>query len=183
MRKSAIINIQKVLWLDDIRNPVSKEWAELISSYYSPEYPDPITPAIYWVKNYDEFIAWIDYHGLPHHIFFDHDLGESHYAPSEVWESRELYEKWERENIRVGKTGFDCAEWLIHYCADNGLKLPNYSSHSANIYGRENILGLLSSFEKFQNQTTHCSTCAFEFHGCPEDDGVDITNCGSYKSI
>ncbi len=53
--------MKKLLWLDDFRNP---------ADYVTGEYD------ISWVKNYAEFCAFINEHGLPDIICFDHDLGE-----------------------------------------------------------------------------------------------------------
>lgn len=80
------------------------------------------------VYNYEEFIAFILQNGLPNFISFDHDLGE-------------------------GKSGFDCAKWLVEFCMDNNYKLPKYSIHSQNPVGKENIDGLFSNFSKFINKS------------------------------
>lgn len=80
------------------------------------------------VYSYEEFVAFILQNGLPDFISFDHDLGE-------------------------GKSGFDCAKWLVGYCLDNDLKLPEFLVHSQNPVGKENIDGLFSNFSKFINKS------------------------------
>ncbi len=97
----------KKLYLDDIRNPKSKGWTV--------------------VRNYEEFVQYIDQNGLPDEISFDHDLGED------------------------VKTGYDCAKWLCEYCWMNGIPIPPYNVHSANPVGRDNIIGTLKSYEKKLN--------------------------------
>lgn len=77
------------------------------------------------VYAYEEFVKFILDNGLPDFISYDHDLGE-------------------------GKTGYDCAKWLVDYCLENNLSLPEYAVHSQNPVGKENILTLLSNFEKFR---------------------------------
>lgn len=77
------------------------------------------------VYAYEEFVKFILDNGLPDFISYDHDLGE-------------------------GKTGYDCAKWLVEYCLENNLSLPEYAVHSQNPVGKENILTLLSNFEKFR---------------------------------
>jgi hypothetical protein len=47
------------------------------------------------------------------------------------------------------KTGYDCAKWLVNFCMDNNLKLPEYYVHSMNPVGRRNILGYLDNYVKF----------------------------------
>ena len=78
------------------------------------------------VYNYNEFVNQIKENGLPKIISFDHDLSEE-------------------------KTGKDCANFLVDYCIDNDLDLPEYKVHSANPVGKENILGLLDNYKKFRN--------------------------------
>lgn len=76
------------------------------------------------VYSYEEFEAFILENGLPKLISFDHDLGE-------------------------GKTGYDCAMFLVEFCLDHNLKLPDYFIHSQNPVGKENIEKLLENFERF----------------------------------
>ena len=112
--------MKTLIWLDDIRNPfVYDGW--LIQ--YAPDYAYGDGRVI-WVKSYLEFTDWITQNGLPDKIAFDHDLG-------------------------IGKTGKDCANWLVGYCMDNDKFIPDYVIQSANPVGKENIDGLLSRFEKF----------------------------------
>lgn len=77
------------------------------------------------VYDYDEFVSFILTNGMPDFISFDHDLG-------------------------LGKTGFDCAKWLVEYCLDNQVSLPEFFVHSQNPVGKENIEGLLNNFRKSQ---------------------------------
>ncbi len=93
------------LYLDDLRNPPPGNWQV--------------------VRSYREFVGWVIENGVPDHVSFDHDLGDS---PAEVpgIEPREL-------------TGYDCAVWLCGHCHENGLPLPTWSVHSSNPVGRENI--------------------------------------------
>lgn len=87
----------------------------------------PIPAGFDGARNYDDFIGFLMKNGLPSLISFDHDLGE-------------------------GKTGFDCAKFLVDYCLDKGLKLSAWKVHSQNPVGKENIEKLLEGFEKFQMQ-------------------------------
>lgn len=77
------------------------------------------------VYDYEEFITFISKNGLPQFISFDHDLG-------------------------LGKTGFDCAKWLVEFCLDNQVSLPEFTVHSQNPVGKENIETLLNNLKKFQ---------------------------------
>lgn len=113
--------MKKLLWLDDIRNPLENDWL-----IFSPiEQPFKCI----WLKSYNEFTKWITNNGLPDAICFDHDLG---------CDSQEIEEK----------TGYDCAKWLVDYCIDNNLKIPLYNIQSANPIGKDNINNLLKSFVK-----------------------------------
>lgn len=83
---------------------------------------------IIWVKNYKEFVKYIINNELPNFISFDHDLG-------------------------LGKSGYDCAVYLVDYALDNNIKrLPECACHSANPVGRDNILGIINSFNKFMSR-------------------------------
>lgn len=105
-----------LIWLDDMRNPQTWLNPQLKTMY-----------EVVWLVSYDEFVDWINEHGLPAYISFDHDLGE--------------YGEGERN-------GYTAAKFLVEYCIDNNETLPEYSCHSSNPAGRENILKLLSNFEK-----------------------------------
>ena len=79
------------------------------------------------VRNYYEFINYINKYGLPKFISFDHDLGVGYTEE---------------------KTGYDAAKWLVDYCFDNKNKMPEYSVHSQNPVGVENIINYLKNAEK-----------------------------------
>lgn len=113
--------MRTLLWLDDERNPLEKNWLR-----YSPIQP-PYNCV--WVKSYTEFVKWIAENDLPDAICFDHDLGMD-----------------TEGDIQQVKTGYDCAKWLVEYCLDNHLRVPPYTIQSANPVGKENINGLLVSF-------------------------------------
>lgn len=76
------------------------------------------------VYTYEEFVAFITEKGLPDFISFDHDLG-------------------------LGKTGYDCAKWLVEYCLDHENSLPEFVVHSQNPVGKENIETLLNNFNRY----------------------------------
>ncbi len=79
---------------------------------------------VFWIKDYESFCRKIMEHELPDVIWFDHDLGTE-------------------------KNGKDCADFLVDYCLDRGLPVPEYHSQSQNPVGRENIIKLLDSYNKF----------------------------------
>ena len=95
------------------------------------------------VRSHGQFVKWIEKNGLPDLISFDHDLGM-------VQEWKIIDEWFDIDNNRE-YTGMDSAKWLVDYCIDNDLKLPDFIVHSANPSGYENINGLLKSFKKQQN--------------------------------
>ena len=82
---------------------------------------------VIWLDSYDSFVNHIEEYGLPDVISFDHDLGE--FGESE-------------------RNGFTAAKFLVNYCIDHDLPLPEYYCHSSNPIGKENILGLLNNFKK-----------------------------------
>jgi hypothetical protein len=125
----------KKLFLDDFRNP--KDAFTLVIPHLK----------IFWedgwdiVRSYDEFVNWIEANGIPDFISFDHDLADEHYE--DVMNNPKLDYSQYRE-----KTGLDCAKWLVDWCVDNKLNLPDYAVHSANPAGRRNIEQYLVSASK-----------------------------------
>jgi len=130
------------LFLDDFRMPVD-------CSRYMPN------PGIYnkleWVivRNYDEFIKFISKNGLPEMISFDHDLADEHYS-NDMYAGAEVYNK--NYDHFTEKTGYDCAKWLVEYCMDFDLDLPEYIVHSMNPAGGKNIWEYLENYRKFREE-------------------------------
>jgi hypothetical protein len=96
------------------------------------------------VVNYDEFVRFISTKfekagKLPDLIAFDHDLGDEHYS--------HVSGTIPYENFKE-KTGYDCAKWLVDFCMDHSLKLPQFKVHSMNPAGAENIKKYLENFRK-----------------------------------
>ena len=127
--------MKKLLWLDDVRDPNDDDW--LIFS------PIERPFEVHWAKTYGDFVGWISVNGLPDGICFDHDLGD---VPSIKAETE--VEEW--FSIQAGReyTGYDCAKWLVDYCIDNDLSLPEWNIQSANPIGADNIRSLLNNFQK-----------------------------------
>lgn len=115
---------KKILWLDDCRNPY--EWIPYIKMTYPRMVKEP--HVVIWVKSYNEFVEYITNYGLPDAIGFDHDLADE--CPNE-------------------KTGYDAAKFLVEYCLENNVDLPEFDSQSTNPAGRENIINLLNNFKKY----------------------------------
>lgn len=128
------------LFLDDIRIP------EEAFSYTG--YSVFVDNSWVVVRNYEEFTSWIAKNGLPHFVSFDHDLADSHYAPSYLWDDYEASKRWQDSQVHKEKTGYECAKWLVDYCIDNDLQCPNYFCHSMNPVGRDNIVKLLNKFNE-----------------------------------
>lgn len=100
-------------------------------------------------RNFDQFVEIIEENGLPQVISFDHDLADEHYAPQEHWEN---YDSWAEQQEFKEKTGKDCALWLVDYCMDNNLLLPEFYCHSMNPVGYENILSVLNQYKKYEEK-------------------------------
>ena len=119
------------LFLDDVRKPMylgdTRSWEV--------------------VRSYDEFVNYIEKNGLPILISFDHDLAPEHYQHGHTTK----FESFDYNVVRE-KTGYHCADWLVNYCLDNKLQLPDFQVHSMNPCGRENIEKLLSNFRDFQKE-------------------------------
>jgi hypothetical protein len=118
----------KKLFLDDVRS------AEMVfMNTIDPIYENNNEWEI--VRSFNEFVSYIEENGLPEFISFDHDLDFEHYK-------LENQQDIDYEKMEI-KTGFHAAQWLVNYCADNKLKLPNYKVHSMNLAGKRNIERIL----------------------------------------
>lgn len=80
--------------------------------------------------------------GLPDFISFDHDLADEHYEDILDFGIAN-YESY------TEKTGYECAKWLVDYCIDHKIPLPEYAVHSDNPVGSANIISYLKSAEKW----------------------------------
>lgn len=122
----------KKLFLDDVRS------AEMVfKNTIDPIYVNNNEWEI--VRSFNEFVSYIEENGLPEFISFDHDLDFEHYK-------LENQQDIEYEKMEI-KSGFHAAQWLVNYCADNKLKLPNYKVHSMNLAGKKNIERILGKDE------------------------------------
>jgi hypothetical protein len=120
----------KYLFLDDIRDPIHAYGYTNFGLFLTKEWDI--------VRDYDKFVDYINTNGLPDFIAFDHDLGEIHYGIN----------LWDDHTNDTEKTGYDCAKFLINYCMDNNLKLPEFYVHSMNPVGKKNIIEILNNFKK-----------------------------------
>lgn len=108
------------LWLDDMRPRPDETWDV--------------------VRNYSEFVDYIQKNGVPDFISFDHDLGLEHYEALEKDPRLHLLNEGFKE-----KTGLDCAKYLVR----NRLKVHGFSVHSQNPIGKTNIQSLLNCWVYF----------------------------------
>ncbi len=83
------------------------------------------------VRNYKDFVNYIEKNGLPNFISFDNDLGLD-------------------ESGEVDPDGYAAAKWLVY---QSGLNLRNlkFKVHSANPVAAEQIRGLLNNYIKHLN--------------------------------
>jgi hypothetical protein len=123
------------LFLDDIRCPNDVLWVQI-----------PRDHVYEVVRSYDEFVDCIINNGIPNFVTFDHDLADEHYVAM-------LQECEGKEHVDYGveKSGYDCAKWLVHHCAEIGLMFPNYMVHSMNPIGKERIDAYIVNAKKHLN--------------------------------
>ena len=96
------------LYLDDLRTPVTEGWTV--------------------VRSFEEATSYIELHGIPSMISFDHDLGD-------------------------GKTGYDFAKWLVECDLSRRHVFPKhfkFNVHSANPVGKKNIESYLTPYLDFK---------------------------------
>lgn len=120
--------MKRKLYLDDVRTP-SADW--------------------FVVRNYEDFLQWIEKRGLPDVVSFDHDLADISYDTRTGRESFTYREK----------TGADAARRLVQYCLTMGHKLPECRIHSANPVGRKNIEFELNVYHRAKLRHVVGSVC------------------------
>lgn len=116
-----------LVFLDDQRNPFDLEANWLVFSPFELLEGDEVI----WVKSYNEFVTYIQDFGVPDGVAFDHDLGD--------------------ESLTNEKTGKDCADFLVEYCLDYGIKIPLWNCQSTNPVGKDNINSIMNNFKKYQD--------------------------------
>jgi hypothetical protein len=94
----------------------------------------------YIVRSFNEFCEFVSRNyfekkTVPLMVSFDHDLADEHYS----FQSEPIpYLKF------IEKTGYDCAKWLIDFCIQNGIDIPNYKVHTVNFVGEKNIVNVFN---------------------------------------
>lgn len=113
------------LYLDDVRTPVDKSWVV--------------------VRNYDDFVKFINLNGLEkiEVISLDHDLGET--AMIEYYSNVKKNYELDYKNIEE-KTGYDCCKFLVSYSMTKKIPLPQIYIHSANPIGSSNMMGYINNY-------------------------------------
>ena len=122
------------LFLDDLRQVKDvSSWIEL--------------PLVSWaiVRSYKEFTDYIQQNGVPAIVSFDADLAEEHYGVN--WEEADRDGNFEKLNNSLRqKTGYDAAKFLVSYCLDKKLPLPQYYVHSMNVTAKKHIEMLMERY-------------------------------------
>lgn len=129
--------MKNLLFLDDIRTPNMVFNYDMLTAMQAPFREEEKWDT---VRDYNEFVEYLESYykenkKLPELISFDHDLADKDF-----------------DEISQEKTGMDCAKWLVDFCIDNELSLPEYLCHSQNPAGKDNIMMLLNNFKKHQSK-------------------------------
>jgi len=169
--KTKEVPIKTLLWLDDLRNP------------HSEEHIHKMPPGYYikvWVKNYEEFVQHIKKHGLPDVVSFDHDLAREHCVPVSLWDDYQASKEYQESQTYTEKTGLDCAEWLVNFCKENNLNLPEWYVHSDNPVGADKIEFTLKTKDESTLKLT--TKEEREAEGLPEQDTYETDLMDGKKS-
>lgn len=122
------------LFLDDLRS------VEMI-------YPNADLKDWVIVRDFHQFVNYIQKYGLPDYVSFDHDLGIEHTKYYFNNGGHQSPPDPSLANFKE-KTGYDAAKWLVDFCVENELPLPMWHVHSHNPIGAQNIRSYLKNAEK-----------------------------------
>lgn len=137
-RAVALLFPRKWLFLDDVRNP-----------------PRRLNRIFDVVRNYEEFVEYIETYGVPELISFDHDLHLEHTVY--FFDNGGFVNPPDpRYVIFVNKTGYDCAVWLLDYCDRTGKDLKQVVVHSHNPFGQRNIFNLICNYQNIRYNNINC---------------------------
>ena len=128
--------IKKInVYLDDVRTPTEGDWTV--------------------VRDYDEFVNLINFHGIENieTISLDHDLGEG--AMVEYYTNVKNNFTLDYNNIKE-KTGYDCCKFLVNLSMSKNVILPQIYVHSANPIGSSNMMGYINNYLMNQGQPQTC---------------------------
>lgn len=113
------------LFLDDERNPEDVTWIS---------YPANIEFVV--VRNYAEFVAYLNENEIPSFISFDHDLADFNEA---------------REGLYKERTGHDCVKYFCNHFADSDKFIEHFPEtfyHTNNVIGKTNMESYVNNFKK-----------------------------------
>lgn len=134
------------LFLDDFRHPY-----DCVNYMIEPRPYAKLEWVI--VRNYQEFIDEIQSRfnagEFPEVVSFDHDLAEEHYDGS-MYSGVETYNKTAQRFTEP--TGKECADWLVQFCIDNSVNMPNCLFHTMNPAGKERLKLAIADYEKYKSQ-------------------------------
>lgn len=120
------------LFLDDFREPSDA------ADYTRNHLAATLYNSAKWVvvRDYSDFVQYIQDYGVPDVVSFDHDLAAEHYSGDIDPESY------------TEKTGYDAAKFLVDYCMEHKVDFPEWYVHSMNIQGAENISTFIRNYLK-----------------------------------
>lgn len=115
--------ITVAIWLDDLRDPFSYEWSEIISMHA------PETEIVLWAKNYEEFVSYFcqvndDPTVRLVAVFFDNDLGP-------------------------GKEGRHAFTWMEEQVREKLIPSFILHAHTSNPSARKELNGGFESLRRF----------------------------------
>ena len=135
------------LYLDDVRTPIEN-----------------LPNAEPWVvvRNYDEFVDYIEANGIPDVVSFDHDLAKEHMNDYYDQMLKEGYQTPDYASYKE-KTGLDCARYLITYSIKTNTPIKSCVVHSHKPVRSMNIKNEINSFKKHMGEPAYCYYHRFPF--------------------
>lgn len=128
----------RIIWIDDKRNPVEYMASNVIpKEFQNLVFETKSNYEIIWLKSFKEWIEWAkkNWFGNKNKKYIDcfcldHDLGDFDENGKEY-------------------TGATVAKTIINDILSNNKQLPYYECHSSNPAGRNNIVSIFETYEKY----------------------------------
>lgn len=110
-----------------------------------------------WVlcRNFEEWVTYLSYNGVPDLVSFTHDLADEHFQDQAKYELQGI--EAIQYNDFVQPTGLQCAQYLCAFCEQNGLPIQAVGVHCPERpMGAHNIRTAVNTYKTSKGLPADC---------------------------